>query len=89
MTFGSCDKWVGLCISNHFCKSVVVNKLLAYILTLVIFIYICSLYFMVCIETSLYLTKGYYCFVKHINSQTLHFTSCDILKGRELTKPAW
>ena len=82
MTFGSCDKWVGLCISNHFCKSVVVNKLLAYTLTLVIFVSIYSLYYMICIECFLCLTRKFYCFVKNIDSQNLHFTSCDILKAR-------
>ena len=28
--FGSYDKWVGLCIANHFCWLVVVKELLAY-----------------------------------------------------------
>ena len=44
---------------------------------------------MICVETFLYLTREFYCFVKHINIQTFHFTSCDILKAGELPKPKW
>ena len=30
MIFGSYDKWVGLCIANHFYSLVVINESLAY-----------------------------------------------------------
>ena len=44
---------------------------------------------MVCVETFLNLTREFYCFVKHTNIQTFHFTSCKILKAKELSKPEW
>ena len=37
----------------------------------------------------LYLTREFYCFVKHINIETFHFTSCNILQAREFPKPEW
>ena len=43
----------------------------------------------VCVETFSYLTREFYYFVKHINIQTFHFTSCEILKAGELPKPEW
>ena len=44
---------------------------------------------MVFVETFLYLTRKSYCVVKHMNIQTFHLTSCDILKARGLPKPKW
>ena len=41
---------------------------------------------MVCVDIFLYLTREFYCFLKHANIQTFYFISCNILKAREPTK---
>ena len=56
MIFGSYDKWVGPCIANHFCWLVVINELLAYTLTSVIF-FPFIVHAKVFVEIFLYLTK--------------------------------
>ena len=44
---------------------------------------------MVCVKTSLHLTREFDCFVKRINIQTFHFTSCGILKASKRAKRQW
>ena len=75
MMFGLYYKWAGLCIANHFCWLVVINEILTYTVTSVIFLSIWSSNKCLCVETCLYLTSKFYCFVKHKYSDfSFHFT---------------